>query len=126
MYDKFGLILRIETVNDVSFFKHYRLAEHRDGAESRKLAQMKKGIDSLPALHRILIVSNRRCLELISAIDDPGCGAGKLDKISRAVVENDRPYKGFNIFSQEEQKLFESLSSGALTIKRFSKQAPQG
>jgi len=24
MYDRFGLILRIETVNDVFFFPHYR------------------------------------------------------------------------------------------------------
>jgi hypothetical protein len=32
MYDKFGHILRIETVaNDVSFFKHHRRVEHRDG-----------------------------------------------------------------------------------------------
>ena len=47
MYDKFSLILRIETtVNNVSFFKHYRKVEHRDGTESRKLAPMKKGIDS--------------------------------------------------------------------------------
>ena len=32
LYDKFGLILRIETtVNDLTFFKHYREVEHRDG-----------------------------------------------------------------------------------------------
>ncbi|MBI2837532.1 MAG: hypothetical protein HYX75_04415 [Acidobacteria bacterium] len=33
MYDKFGLVLRIETtINDVSFFRHYRHGEQRDGA----------------------------------------------------------------------------------------------
>ena len=32
MYDKFGIVLRIETTaNDVSFFKHHRRVEHRDG-----------------------------------------------------------------------------------------------
>lgn len=32
MYDKFGRVLRIETTsNDVSFFKHHRKVEHRDG-----------------------------------------------------------------------------------------------
>jgi hypothetical protein len=37
MYDKFSLILRIETtVNDVSFFKHYREVEHRDGSRETK------------------------------------------------------------------------------------------
>ena len=34
LYDKFGLILRIETtVNEVSFFKHYRQVEHRRSEE---------------------------------------------------------------------------------------------
>jgi hypothetical protein len=30
MYDKFGVVLRLETTtNDVSFFKHHRKVEHR-------------------------------------------------------------------------------------------------
>ena len=36
MYDKFGCVLRIETTtNDVSFFKHHRKVEHRDGPPTR-------------------------------------------------------------------------------------------
>jgi hypothetical protein len=32
MYDKFGLMLRIETTaKDVTFFKHYREVEQRNG-----------------------------------------------------------------------------------------------
>src|SRR5215469_4915172 len=39
LYDKFGLILRIETtVNDLTFFKHYREVEHRDGSKQTKWA----------------------------------------------------------------------------------------
>jgi len=45
MYDKLGLVLRIETTsNDVSFFKHYRKVEQRDGTQTLKYASMKKGI----------------------------------------------------------------------------------
>src|SRR4029077_15105880 len=37
LYDKFSLILRIETtVNDLTFFKHYREVEHRDGTQETK------------------------------------------------------------------------------------------
>jgi hypothetical protein len=51
LYDKFGLILRIETtVNDLTFFKHYREVEHRDGTKETKWASMQKTIYSLPAL----------------------------------------------------------------------------
>src|SRR3954471_1556531 len=50
LYDKFGLILRIETtVNDLTFFKHYREVEHRDGSRQTKWASMQKAIYSLPA-----------------------------------------------------------------------------
>lgn len=43
MYDKFGLVLRIETTtNDVSEFKIYREVQQRDGSTTEKLAKMKK------------------------------------------------------------------------------------
>jgi hypothetical protein len=48
MYDKFGRVLRLETTaNDVSFFKHHRKVEHRDGHFTRELAALKKTIYSL-------------------------------------------------------------------------------
>jgi hypothetical protein len=47
MYDKFGHILRIETTTkDVSFFKHYREVEQRNGEAVMKFAPMKKTIYS--------------------------------------------------------------------------------
>jgi hypothetical protein len=120
MYDKFGLILRIETtVNDVSFFKHYRLVEHHDGTESKKLAQMKKGIYSLTALQQLLFAANHRYLEFISAIDDPTVGISKLEKITKTIVDSSRSYKGFNLFDDQDQLLFESIASGEFTISGF-------
>jgi hypothetical protein len=48
MYDKCGIVLRIETTtNDVSFFKHHRKVEHREGPPTRELAPVKKSIYSL-------------------------------------------------------------------------------
>ena len=70
LYDKFGLILRIETtVNDLTFFKHYRKVEHRDGTSEPKWAAMQKTVHSLPALRELLKASNRRYLEFLSAIE---------------------------------------------------------
>src|SRR6202045_2164232 len=77
-YDKFGLILRIETtVNDVSFFKHYRQVEHRNGSKEMKYADMLKTIYSLPALRQLLVAANRRYLEFLSAIEDDRTGSDK-------------------------------------------------
>ena len=47
IYDKYGQVLRIETTtNDVSFFKHHRKVEHKNGTETRELAPLKKSIYS--------------------------------------------------------------------------------
>ena len=84
LYDKFGLILRIETtVNDLTFFKHYREVEHRDGTKETKWASMQKTIYSLPALRELLEAANRRYLEFLSTIEDPRNGRDKLDKLSQ-------------------------------------------
>ena len=105
MYDKFALALLIEsTVNNVSFFKHYRTVEQRNGTQQKKWANMKKGIYSLTALSELLAASNRRYLEFISAFDDISSGIKLLKKISKTVVENNRPYKGFNLFTGDDQK----------------------
>jgi len=75
MYDKFKKILRIETtVNNLTFFKHYRTVEHRDRTSSKKFAAMKKNIYSLAPLQKLLVASNRRYLEFISAFDDHSSG----------------------------------------------------
>lgn len=120
MYDKFGLILRIETtVNDVSFFKHYRKVEHRDGTYTKKLAHMKKGIYSLSALRQLLFASNLRYLHYISAIEDLSSGINKLNKITETIVENNRSYKGFHFLINDDQMLFEAMASGEFNISGF-------
>ncbi len=120
MYDKFRLILRIETtVVNVSFFKHYREVEHKNGTRSMAWAEMKKTIYSLAPLRELLLAANRRYLEFISTIEDDKAGTDKLHKISQPVEENDRSYRGFNFFDPEDEELFESLGSGQFNISGF-------
>jgi hypothetical protein len=58
MYDKFRLILRIETtVLNVSFFKHYREVEHKDGTRTMAWAEMRKTIYSLAPLRELLLAA---------------------------------------------------------------------
>ena len=117
MYDKFGLVLRIETTaNNVSFFKHHRKVEQRDGTTVYKLAPLKKSIYSLGDLQQLLIAANRRYLDFISALDDPSEGNELLDKISGNKVDNHRIYKGFNFFAAQDQRVFEVLLRGEHNI----------
>jgi hypothetical protein len=121
MYDKFGLILRIETtVNDLTFFQHYREVEQRDGQRVRKWAEMKKNIYSLPILRERLLAANWRYLKFLCALADPSAGTNQLDRVTRPVTENDRKYRGFNFFSAEDGGLLLSLTRGEFTIRGFS------
>jgi hypothetical protein len=117
LYDKFSLILRIETtVNDLTFFKHYREVEHRDGAKETKWAPMQKTIYSLPALRELLEAANRRYLEFLSTIEDPRNGRTKLDKLSQTVTQEGRSYPGFNFFDADDDALFRSILRGEFNI----------
>jgi hypothetical protein len=120
MYDKFGKILRIETtVNDVSFFKHYRTVEHRDGTTSQEQAPVKKNIFSLTVLTEIMLAANTRYLAFISAIEDNSVGKKKLHKITTSKMENNRTYKGFNFFDKADQDVLVYLTSGEFNISGF-------
>lgn len=118
MYDKFGLVLRIETTaNDVSFFKHHRKVEQRDGTTVYKLAPLKKSIYSLGDLRTMLAAANRRYIDLLSALDDPSAGIRVLDEISETKPKQGRSYKGFNFFSRDDQSIFQALLRGEYLVQ---------
>jgi hypothetical protein len=120
MYDKFAHILRMETtVNDVTFFKHYREVIQRDGSSIQKEASMKKNIYSLKPLRQIVAASNHRYLEFISAIDDDTIGHRKLEKATETKTLEDRNYKGLNFFCKADKKIILTLARGEFNIYGF-------
>jgi len=120
MYDKHGIVLRIETtVNDVTFFKHHREVVHQDNTREMKLAPMKKTIYSLAPLAELLSDANRRYLNFLSDLTDPSSGIDNLGKLSQAVRKDGRTYRGFNIFDQKDLDLFIALARGEWAISGF-------
>ncbi len=118
MYDKFHLVLRIETTaNDVSFFKHHRRVEHRQGPSSRELATLKKTIYSLIDLPDILLGCCRRYLVYLSALDDHSAGVRALDRLSEDRRDEDRLIKGLNFFKRSEQAWLRALQRPQFNIR---------
>ncbi len=127
MYDKLGLVLRVETtVNDVTFFSHYRKVEHRDGTWDMMHARMRRWIFSLPALLELTKAANRRYLDFISALDDPTRGYKHLEEIGRRVREGGRTFRGFNLFDGDDLDLFEAIARGEFMINGFRNRALRG
>lgn len=120
MYDKQALVLRIETtVNDVTFFKHHRKVEHKDGTSETTLAPMRKTIHSLPALRELLAAANRRYLEFLSELLDPTAGVVSVHKIAETVRKDERTYRGFNLLEKTDLQLFLTLVRGEFNISGF-------
>lgn len=116
MYDKFGIVLRIETTtNNVSSFKHYRKVEHRNGPSSMGLAPVKKSVYSIGDLAGILFACNRRYLAHLSALDDFSAGVKLLERVTRPRKIDGKTVKGVDFFNPTERTLL-----GALQNPRFN------
>jgi len=117
MYDKCGIVLRIETTtNDVSFFKHHRKVEHHEGRPTRELASVKKTIYSLIDLREILLGCNRRYLAHLSTLDDFSAGVRALDRVTKPRTVGDRAVKGINFFEAGDNALLHALQNPRVNI----------
>jgi len=117
MYDKSGIVLRIETTaNDVSFFKHHRKVEHREGPPTRELAPVKKSIYSLIDLREILLGCNRRYLTHLSALDDFSAGVRALDRLTKPHKVEEKTVKGINVFEPGDAALLHALQNPRVNI----------
>ena len=117
MYDKAGIVLRIETTaNDVSFFKHHRKVEHRNGPPTRDLAPVKKSIYSLIDLRDILRGCNHRFLAHLSALDDFSAGVRALDRLTKPRKVEEKTVKGINFFDPTDHALLHALQNPRVNI----------
>src|SRR3954469_14533903 len=117
MYDKASIVRRIEiTANDVSFFKHHRKVEHRNGPPTRALAPVKKSTYSLIDLRERLLGCNRRYLAHLCALDDFSAGIRALDRLTRPRNVEGRTVKGINFFEPGDSALLHALQNPRVNI----------
>jgi hypothetical protein len=127
MYDKFGLILRVETTcNNVTFFRHHRRVEHRDGGYEYKVAAVRKTIYSLPDLISIMSACNKRYLDFLSTLVDPTPGVKAMEKVTSPVKEEERSWRGFNIFSRDDWSVFIAIARGEFKLAGFDNRRLRG
>lgn len=120
VYDKFKRVLRIETTtNDVSFFKHHRKVEHRDGTSTRKLAPLKKSIYSIIDLREILLGCNNRYLEFLASLNDYSNGRRALLQLTKTKTSHNTQVRGFNFFDANEQDLLRAIQRPEHNIHGF-------
>ncbi len=119
MYDKFGQILRVETViNQPREFRIYREGM-RNGEPQMVWAPLNKGVANLPEYQRHAKAANERYLNALSVVDDPAPAYHEVAKLAEAKVHQGRSYKGFNPARREDVRLFQAVMAGDHLLKGF-------
>ena len=120
LYDKFALIARVEcTANDVSFFKHHRYVEQRNGDRIFKLAPLRKSIYSLRDLRHVMHAANDRYLAFMACLDNPDAEQKAIAKMAAPAKAKGHSFRGFNLFLNPDYQLFLTLGRGEWAISGF-------
>ncbi len=121
MYDKGGVVLRIEsTANDPRFFRAKRSVLQKDGKTVLRVANLTKELESLWHLQKLLGEANRRYLEFISALEDTSQGSRELSKVtSRARDKRGRSHRGLNFYDKTDLQVLLTIARGEIAISGF-------
>jgi hypothetical protein len=123
MYDKFGVVLRIETViNQPREFK-VRRRRRRHGKRVMLWCPMNKGVCNLRQSHAIARASNERYLDALAQAVLPdgkvGASAQTVDRIHKPVRFQGRRRRALNVLSPAEQQLFLAVLRGDHRLRGF-------
>ncbi len=119
MYDKFGLILRIETViNQPREFRVRRLCT-RQGHQQMAWLPMNKGVSNFYHYHHVARAANQRYLEALAVVDLPTATAQHLDRLCQPIRYHGRRRRGLNPLRAEEQELFFAAMRGDHLLNGF-------
>ena len=119
MYDKFGWVLRIETViNNPREFRVRRLRT-RDGRQEMVWCPMNKGVINLYHYREVALASNRRYLDALAVVDDPAPAYRQVEELTEPVVVSGRSHAGFNPASPADVRLFRAVLAGENLVHGF-------
>jgi hypothetical protein len=113
MYDKFGQILRIETViNQPREFKVRRWRQ-RQGRRQLLWAPMNKGVANFYRYRQVAQASNARYLEALAVVEPLPAKGKDLDRLSQPVRFQGRRRRALNVLSPADLELFRAALLGA-------------
>lgn len=119
MYDKFGLVLRVETViNNPREFK-VRRTRTRNGKPTKVWVPMNKGVTNLASYQSRCRAANDRYLNALSVVEDPTPSYRRVSQLTESKIHQGRRYAGFNPARSEDVKLFKAVLSGDHEVRGF-------
>jgi hypothetical protein len=113
MYDKTGVVLRIETVINLPNELKVRRRVRRKGRRVTLWTPMRKGVAYLFRYRDISLKCNERYLTALAVVDDPSDALAGLDRLTtRRRDASQRSDKPFNPLAKQDRELFRAVLSG--------------
>lgn len=112
MYDKFGLVLRIEPVINHPYEFRIRRQGKRRGQTVLGWYPMPKSVAYLDRYAQVSLQANGRYLQALSAVEDPTQSYHLLDSLCKTKKCQDRTLRGFNPLAPADAKIFLAVSRG--------------
>lgn len=120
MYNKGGVILRVETViNHPQDFRVVRWVRHRDGTRHRELAPLPKAVAFLGYYWRIQARANRHYLEALAAVEDPSAALAHIDQLASPVTRRRRRSRGLNPLARSDRQLLGAVIRAEYHLQGF-------
>jgi hypothetical protein len=121
MYDKAGMVLRIETViNDPQDFRVRRRVT-RKGRPTTAWVQMCKGVAYLFRYRDLSLSANARYLDSLAVVSDPTAEVRQLERITRSKrVTPTRTARAINPLSGDDVQLFQAVMAGEHCVRGFN------
>jgi hypothetical protein len=119
MYDKFGQILRVETViNNPREFK-VRRWRVREGQRRLVWCPMNKGVCNLYRYQEVALAANHRYLEALAVVDNPAPTYREVAELTEARTVQGRSSAGFNPARAQDIGLFRAVLDGNHLVRGF-------
>lgn len=119
MYDKFGSVLRVETVINHPYEFRIRRQGKRRNETIMGWFPMAKRVTNLYRYAEVSMAANRQYLEALSVIDDPEGAFKMLDRLCAPAELNGSRKRGMNPVSLLDVKLFTAVMRGEHCIHGF-------
>lgn len=112
MYNKAGLVLRIETVINNPYEFRVRRWGKRQGEEVLGWFPLTKGVKHLGRYREVTLAANGRYLEALAAIQNPAAAQKQLERVCEPVAYKSRRQRGINPLRQDDLELFKAAMRG--------------
>jgi len=121
MYDKSGLVLRVETV--INNPEEFRVRKHvlRKGRPHTEWVAMRKGVAYLFRYREVSLQANARYLDALAAVEDPTNAKRALERVTTPKKDAaGRRCAGFNPLARHDAQLFQTLMAGEHCLRGFT------